>query len=100
MGRHERVLGRWDDASNFPLSLLLLSAALVLGASVSHAEDDPHRIYRVGFVAAQSPSTVPNGVSAFRDRLREMGYIQARIWLSKPAGPEISMTACPRSSTR
>ena len=57
---------------------LLLSAALVLAASVSRAEDDPHRVYRVGFVAAQSPSTVPNGVSAFRDRLRELGYVQGQ----------------------
>jgi putative ABC transport system substrate-binding protein len=34
------------------------------------------RVYRVGFVAAQSQSTAPNGVTAFRDRLRELGYIQ------------------------
>ena len=34
------------------------------------------RVYRVGFVAAQSPSTAPTGVTAFRDRLRELGYIQ------------------------
>jgi putative ABC transport system substrate-binding protein len=57
---------------------LLLSAALVLAASASHAEDDPHRVYRVGFVAAQSPSTAPNGVTAFRDRLRELGYVQGQ----------------------
>lgn len=56
----------------------LVCAALVLAASVSHAEDDPHRVYRVGFVAPQSPSTVPNGVSAFRDRLRELGYVQGQ----------------------
>jgi putative ABC transport system substrate-binding protein len=34
------------------------------------------RVFRVGFVASQSPSTAPNGVTAFRDRLRELGYIQ------------------------
>jgi putative ABC transport system substrate-binding protein len=57
---------------------LLLSAALVLPAAVSHAEENPYRVYRVGFVSAQSPSTAPNGVTAFRDRLRELGYVQGQ----------------------
>jgi putative ABC transport system substrate-binding protein len=30
----------------------------------------------VGFVTSQSASTAPNGVTAFRDRLRELGYVQ------------------------
>jgi len=48
---------------------------LLIAGSVSHAENDPHRVFRVGFIAAQSPATAPSGVSAFRDRLRELGYV-------------------------
>jgi len=50
--------------------------ALLLASPVAHAADESLRVFRVGFVASQSPSTAPNGVSAFRDRLRELGYIQ------------------------
>jgi hypothetical protein len=32
----------------------------------------------VGFVSAQSASTASNGVGAFRDRLRELGYVQGQ----------------------
>jgi putative ABC transport system substrate-binding protein len=57
---------------------VMLSATLLLSVSISSAAEDQHRVYRVGFVAAQSPSTAPNGVTAFRDRLRELGYIQGQ----------------------
>src|SRR5512145_2876582 len=53
-----------------------VACALLLASPVAHAADESPRVYRVGFVASQSPSTAPNGVSAFRDRLRELGYIQ------------------------
>jgi len=43
---------------------------------VATAADEATRVYRVGFVASQSPSTAPQGVTAFRDRLRELRYIQ------------------------
>ena len=55
-----------------------LSILLLLAATVGCAEDQSERIFRVGFVAAQSPSTAPSGVGAFRDRLRELGYVQGQ----------------------
>ena len=56
----------------------VLAAMLLLMARLAYAETEPHRIYRVGFVSAQSPSTAPAGVTAFRDRLRELGYVQGQ----------------------
>ena len=62
----EASLCRWRSVA---------SALLLLASSVAHA-DEPPRVFRVGFVGAQSPSTAPHGVTAFRDRLRELGYVQ------------------------
>lgn len=59
-----------------PKCVTLLSAVLAAASSIGHAEDAPRRLFRVGFVSAQSPSTAPSGVGAFRDRLRELGYVQ------------------------
>jgi putative ABC transport system substrate-binding protein len=53
-----------------------IACAVLVAWPVAPAADETPRVYRVGFVAAQSPSTVPNGVTAFRDRLRELGYVQ------------------------
>jgi len=55
-----------------------LSTLLVVVASVGYAEDQGHRVFRVGFVYAQSPSTAPAGVGAFRDRLPELGDVQGQ----------------------
>ena len=53
-----------------------VASALLLASSVASAADESPRVFRVGFVSSQSPSTAPDGVTAFRDRLRELGYIQ------------------------
>ncbi len=58
------------DGWRAALVILLLSVSIP-----GHAEGDGHRVYRIGFVAAQSASTAPNGVTAFRDRLAELGYV-------------------------
>jgi len=62
-------LSRWQGVA---------SAFLLLASSVAHAADESARVFRVGFVASQSPSTAPIGVTAFRDRLRELGYVQGK----------------------
>ena len=53
-----------------------VASHVLLASAVAPAADESARVFRVGFVTSQSPSTAPNGVTAFRDRLRELGYIQ------------------------
>ena len=53
-----------------------VASAVLLASSVASAADESPRVFRVGFVSSQSPSTAPDGVTAYRDRLRELGYIQ------------------------
>lgn len=65
-------------------SLALLTLVLTLAyanvlpiCSLSRAAG-PTQIVRVGFVNPHSPSAAPAGVSAFRERLRELGYIEGQ----------------------
>ena len=54
-------------------------AALLVGlvaGSVSHADEPPTRVFRIGIVAG-TPRSVPEHV-AFEGRLRELGYVEGR----------------------
>ena len=51
-----------------------VASAVLLASSVASAAEESPRVFRVGFVSSQSPSTAPDGVTAYRDRLRELGY--------------------------
>ena len=60
---------------------LAFGLASVLGAlssSVAPAADSTQRVVRVGFVHPQSPSTAARGVSAFWDRLHELGWVEGK----------------------
>jgi putative ABC transport system substrate-binding protein len=64
----------------------LLFTALSLGAVVvivavppaACAADSQQRAVRVGFVGPNSPSTDPRALTPFRDRLRELGWIEGQ----------------------
>ena len=44
-------------------------------AIVSRAAEPTQKLVRVGFVSPFSPSTVRHSLTAFWDRLRELGYV-------------------------
>jgi putative ABC transport system substrate-binding protein len=56
-------------------------AGLTAGALVARparAEERAQKVVRVGFVHPQSPSTAARGVSAFWDRLHELGWVEGK----------------------
>src|SRR4249919_4202116 len=53
-----------------------IAAALVLLALDGYAAEPVQRSVRVGLVHPYSPSTAPHGIAEFRERLRELGYIE------------------------
>jgi putative ABC transport system substrate-binding protein len=55
--------------------VLLLLALSCFGV---RADEQIHKVYRIAFVGATSPSTFPRSVTAFWDRLRELGYIEGQ----------------------
>jgi putative ABC transport system substrate-binding protein len=56
----------------------LVVAALALLAPLGYAEEPAQKVVRVGLVHPQSPSTAVRGVSAFWERLRELGYVEGQ----------------------
>ena len=53
-------------------------AALVLASVHSAEAQQPKKIYRIGFLGANFPSTNPARYEAFRQGLRELGYVEGK----------------------
>jgi putative ABC transport system substrate-binding protein len=64
--------------------LVLVTAAAMLGSPLSRPAEPAQRVVRVGFVHPQSPSTAVRGVSAFWERLRELGYVEGQNLVIEP----------------
>ncbi len=56
----------------------LASSFAVLGIPPLRAAEPAQKVVRVGFVSPFSPSTGPRGVSAFWDRLGELGWVNGQ----------------------
>ena len=63
---------------NTRLLRVILMVAGVLSLTHVSAAETVHKIVRIGFVGTTSPSTFPPGISAFWDRLRELGYVEGQ----------------------
>jgi putative ABC transport system substrate-binding protein len=73
---HLSVVGDNTGAQlmNGKIFLWLLTAVL-LGIVSAAAQQSP-KISRIGFLTAGSPSTIPARIEAFRQGLRELGYVE------------------------
>jgi putative ABC transport system substrate-binding protein len=58
--------------------LLLVAAFAAFGPPLARAAEPAQRVARLGFVGPGSPSTDPRGITAFKERLRELGYIEGQ----------------------
>jgi len=50
----------------------------VSGFPLARAAEHAQKLVRLAFVGPGSPFTPPNGVSAFWDRLRELGFVEGK----------------------
>ncbi len=57
--------------------LVLFLTALAAGSAVAEAQQ-PTKIPRIGFLNATSPSTIAARLAAFRQGLRELGYVEGK----------------------
>jgi hypothetical protein len=68
--------------NKFPMSIrvpvFVLGALLCLFCSSIGAQQQPAKISRVGFVVAGFPSTITARMEAFRQGLRELGYLEEK----------------------
>ena len=56
---------------------ILLIVAVVVVAAMAQAQQ-PVKVPRIGFLATVSPSTISDRVEAFRQGLRELGYVEGK----------------------
>jgi putative ABC transport system substrate-binding protein len=57
------------------VGIVALALTFVFGGVVAQAQQ-PTKIPRIGFLTAGSPSTIPARIEAFRQGLRELGYVE------------------------
>ena len=67
---------RWGEAMKNILSILLVIAVMGVGAKVDAQQ--PAKISRIGFLSTTSPSNVPTRLEAFRQGLRDLGYVEGK----------------------
>jgi putative tryptophan/tyrosine transport system substrate-binding protein len=58
------------------LSILLIIAVVVVGA-IAEAQQ-PKKVPRIGYLGAASLSAIPKRIEAFRQGLRELGYVEGK----------------------
>jgi putative ABC transport system substrate-binding protein len=56
----------------------LVLGAMLLALSIPAAAQQPAKVPRIGFLSAASPSSVLDRLDAFRQRLRELGYMEGK----------------------
>lgn len=61
-----------------PRSMLLALGAMLFALSFPVEAQQPKKVPRIGFLAANSPSTVGRRLEAFRQGLRELGYVEGK----------------------
>jgi putative tryptophan/tyrosine transport system substrate-binding protein len=71
----KRVLGFTLSPLHFALSFL---GAMLFALSYSASAQQPKKIPRIGFLAGVSPSTISARTEAFRQGLRELGYVEGK----------------------
>jgi putative tryptophan/tyrosine transport system substrate-binding protein len=58
--------------------LSILIAVVLLAVAVIAEAQQPKKVPRIGFLATVSPSTISDRVEAFRQGLRELGYVEGK----------------------
>ncbi len=59
------------------LSIFLFATVIFVWINVAEAQQ-AGKVYRIGFIAGASPAAIPKRVEAFRQGLRELGYVEGK----------------------
>ncbi len=62
---------------NAKLILSFLTIAMLAIVGLGHAQQ-PTKVPRIGYLGFSSPSTIPTRIEAFRQGLRELGYVEGK----------------------
>ncbi len=63
----------------WPAAIVIVAFALgVLGAPLAAAAQSPAKVFRIGYLGYSSPALERHLVGAFRQRLRDLGYVESQ----------------------
>ena len=63
--------------TKYTIRLLFIALAVLLASVLSHAQQ-PVRLHRIGFVVSGAPGSIPQLITAFRQELRNLGYVEGQ----------------------
>ncbi len=75
----------------------ILIAVLMLAVAVIAEAQQPKKIPRIGFLGALSPSSISARIEAFRQGLRELGYVEGKNLVIEYRWAEGKFDRAPRS---
>src|SRR5438046_9783634 len=75
----------------------ILIAVLMLAVAVIAEAQQPKKIPRIGFLGALSPSSISARIEAFRQGLRELGYVEGKTSSLSMGGRRGNLIVSPRS---
>jgi hypothetical protein len=78
------------------LGLLPIAFVLVMGGALAQAQQ-PAKIPRIGVLVTNSPSTIAARIDAFRQGLRELGYVEGKNIVIEFRSAEGKLDRFPRS---
>ena len=78
LGLHLRRIGCCKRAVTMNRKVLGVLTVLLLAYAVSAEAQQPKKVPRIGFLSAVSPSTISARLDAFRQGLRELGYVEGK----------------------
>ena len=74
-------------------------ATLLLALSFPAESQQPTKVPRIGYLSGASLSAIPGRIEAFRQGLRELGYVEGKNivieWRSAEGKPERCLTSRP-----
>jgi len=69
--------------------------ALLLTSTYTTEAQEPAKIPRIGFLHAGTSGNAPKTFEAFKQGLRDRGYIEGKISISRTGGANINLNAFP-----
>jgi ABC-type uncharacterized transport system substrate-binding protein len=73
-----RVCPKRSEMVGGRLPFIVTITLIVLAAAFTADAQQPKKVPRIGFLATVSPSTISDRVDAFRQGLRELGYVEGK----------------------
>jgi ABC-type uncharacterized transport system substrate-binding protein len=73
-----RVCPKRSEMVDGRLPFIVTITLIVLAAAFTAYAQQPKKVPRIGFLATVSPSTISDRVDAFRQGLRELGYVEGK----------------------